>query len=477
MKRLQARKNLALGTVWLALAGCHDQGSAKITPDAAQPDAALVGDADSPLLADAAVDAAADAPADSLADAAADTSMDQPTLADTGLDTLPDLAVPRDTARPDTAVDSAIRDVGSDGLPTPIEAGTGSRVIQVAAGGRFTCALTAEGAVKCWGHNADMQLGDGTLTPRSKPAPVVGLPWAPTRIVAGWAFACGLRDGTLACWGRGTEGQMGDGTLLNRGRPAIVPGLSDIRAVGAGSAHHICAATKAGALKCWGFNAYGQLCDGTTDNRSTPIDMAGVSDVEQISIAMAVTCIATTTGTMRCWGGNFYGQLGDGTTTTRTQPVEPIGLGPVTAMATNNAQTCAILRSDGSVMCWGDNTHGELGDGTKEQRRTPVAVLNLKGAVGLVAGVYHTCALLGDGTVQCWGFDQDGELGDGVLTSRSTPAPVYGVANATQISAGDYHTCALIADGSVYCWGNGKEGQLGPGNPVIPWGAQRVEGI
>jgi alpha-tubulin suppressor-like RCC1 family protein len=94
-----------------------------------------------------------------------------------------------------------------------------------------------------------------------------------------------------------------------------------------------------------------------------------------------------------------------------------------------------------------------------------------------VAGVYHTCALMGDGTVQCWGFDQDGELGDGVLTSRSTPAPVYGVANATQISAGDYHTCALIADGSVYCWGDGKEGQLGSGKPVISWGALRVEGI
>jgi alpha-tubulin suppressor-like RCC1 family protein len=95
-----------------------------------------------------------------------------------------------------------------------------------------------------------------------------------------------------------------------------------------------------------------------------------------------------------------------------------------------------------------------VGDGTKEQRQTPVAVLNLKGAVAVAAGVYHTCALMGDGVVQCWGFNQDGELGDGTLVSRGTPAPVYGIANAIQISAGDYHTCALIADGSVYCWGS-----------------------
>jgi alpha-tubulin suppressor-like RCC1 family protein len=203
-----------------------------------------------------------------------------------------------------------------------------------------------------------------------------------------------------------------------------------------------------------------------------------MTDVALISCSVELTCIATAAGATRCLGGNAFGQLGDGTTTTRPQPIEPIGLGPVSALATGYGQTCAVLRAAGAVWCWGSNGHGEVGDGTVTQRRMPVSASGLAGAVSVAAGVYHSCALMSDGTVQCWGFNQDGELGDGTFgNNRTTPAPVLGISTAVAISAGDYHTCALLADGSVACWGGSGAGEAGRGPPIVPGGPILVEGL
>jgi alpha-tubulin suppressor-like RCC1 family protein len=442
--------------------------------------------------------AAADAPADGAAGdavAGADVGRDGGTAErDAGADdvrsdgaTAADAAADRASdAQPDLSADAgsdadAPADAATDAAPAA-DAQPGRRAVQIAAGGRFTCALMSDGATECWGLNNEGQLGDGTMATRTAPTPVLGLPWAPQRLVTGWAFACAQHDGDVSCWGRNTEGQLGDGTFVSRPTPAAVTGLGDTRLLGtSGDAHHICAVPASGALKCWGFNPFGQLGDGTTTNQPLPTEIAGMTDVAIISCSVELTCIATAAGATRCWGGNAFGQLGDGTKTTRPQPIEPMGLGPVAALATGYGATCAVLRQDGAVWCWGTNEHGEIGDGTVMERLTPVPASGLSGAVSVAAGVYHSCALMGDGTVQCWGFDQDGEVGDGVSgTIRETPGPVPGITTAVAISAGDYHTCALLADGSVACWGSYGSPQTGSGPPIVPalpYGPNLVEGL
>ena len=381
---------------------------------------------------------------------------------------------PADVAA-DVRADAASDSASPDANPTT-DAQVGHRAVQIAAGGRFTCALMSDGVAKCWGLNNEGQLGDGTLVSRTAPAPVLGLPWAPQRLAIGWAFGCALHDGAVFCWGRGTEGQLGDGTFVSRPTPAAVTGLGDTRLLAtSGDAHHICAVPSGGAMKCWGFNPFGQLGDGTTTNRALPTELPGMTDVALISCSVELTCIATAAGTARCWGGSAYGQLGDGTKTARPQPIEPIGLGPVSALATGYGQTCAVLRAGGAVWCWGSNGNGEVGDGSGMERLTPVSASGLAGAVSVAAGVYHSCALMNDGTVQCWGFNQDGELGNGtVLGIRTTPGPVLGISTAVAISAGDYHTCALLADGSVACWGAVEPGA---GTPIVPGGPILVQGL
>jgi alpha-tubulin suppressor-like RCC1 family protein len=161
------------------------------------------------------------------------------------------------------------------------------------------------------------------------------------------------------------------------------------------------------------------------------VAVSGIQGATAITAGSQHSCALLGGGTVKCWGDNTYGQLGDGTTDTMTStPVTVTGLSGTTAIAAGADHTCALL-TDGSVKCWGANHSGQLGDGTTTNWPSPMAASGISMATAITAGTAHTCALFGDGTVRCWGSNGSGQLGDGTWTDRSAPVTVTGLSGAT----------------------------------------------
>ena len=323
--------------------------------------------------------------------------------------------------------------------PTPTAvSGLATGVTAIAAGWLHTCALTTAGGVVCWGYNSSGQLGDGSTTSRLTPTPVNGLAAGVSSVAAGTEHTCALTTaGGVVCWGAGYHGELGDGTTTSRRTPTAVSGLqSGVAAITAGS-HHNCALTAGGGVLCWGSNHDGALGDGTMTDRSTPTAVSGLSSgITAVAAGYAHTCVVTAEGGAGCWGDAIDGLLGDGAPSNyQLRPTSVSGLlTGVAGVAASPTHTCALTAA-GGVLCWGHNYRGGLGDGTTATHVTPTGVLELGGdVVGVAAGTSYTCAVTSGGSVSCWGDDSSGQLGLGTRHQATSPVEVYGFAGA--IAAG-----------------------------------------
>lgn len=386
---------------------------------------------------------------------------------------------------------------------------------RLAAGRDHTCVVMAYGAVRCWGYGHGGRLGYGSgdnigdnETPRAVgDVPIAGQA-ALIQVVAGDAHTCALAaDGSVRCWGEGSLGRLGYGDENDVGglpgdQVAAVALGDAARQIAVGRAH-TCALLDTGAVRCWGDNAFGQLGRGDRINIGDDETPEQVGDVEiggavvQIAAGARHTCaLLDHTGAVRCWGANDHGQLGygdtqavgDGQIAGRERPADvgDIALEYPTARAVQIAagawHTCALLDT-GAVKCWGLGSDGRLGYGHVNnvgdtEMPGDVEASDLGGdAVQIAAGMEHTCALIDTGAtgeVRCWGRGSDGRLGhrgtdnigDDELPSAALPIDVGGWPGSApvEIRAGGHHTCVLLDTCSVRCWGDGALGRLGLGH-------------
>lgn len=302
---------------------------------------------------------------------------------------------------------------------------TTASAASLTAGGDFSCAVLAEGAVTCWG--AAGRLGTGGPGGSRTPVPVGALSGA---VAAGGAHACALRaDRLVYCWGAQDAGQLGPNSGADALSPVQAGTLGDVVALTAGD-RHTCALRRDGTVRCWGSAA-----------RTGGGDGDGITRVVALDAGATATCAVRSRGTVRCWGA--------------LAPPPP--LTDATAVAVGDGHACA-LRRGGTVVCWGADDHGQRGgsDGVGD-------VPGLGGVVAIAAGGDESCALRGDGTVACWGAGGRGQIGDSALADRAVPTTVPGVAGATEIAVGGAHACAAKADATAVCWGDNADGQVGSG--------------
>ena len=384
-----------------------------------------------------------------------------------------------------------------------LSAGSAIATNGISAGVDHSCALKENGAVYCWGDNAEGQLGNNNaVTDSDTPVQVVGVGGTGTLANITYIGQGGATNHSCAvntsdnvfCWGSNTDGQLGDQNEPTASdTPVQVVGVGGSGFLGSVSStsngnDFSCALTTGGAVYCWGDGE--NLGINSYDDSISPAQVLGVGGVGTLSGIIEIasganhTCALNISRNVYCWGRGNEGEMGNGGFVSQLAPVQVSAVGGggtldnIVNVTAGSDSVCAVNTS-GSTFCWGSNAAGQLGDGTVTNRNTPVQVLgvfkvgNLADVIEVSAGSLHTCAVNTSNNVYCWGDNTNGALGDNTTTPTTTPVQVLGVGGSgflegiTPLSGGGYHTCAINSSDAVYCWGDNESGQLGDNNAPI----------
>ena len=327
--------------------------------------------------------------------------------------------------------------------------------------------------VSCADESNPAQSSSGTGL---SPAPMV-LPM----VAAGSRTTAWLgKNGTVLSWGDNTSGEIGDGSTTERITPVRVHDLgakNKAQAITMGESH-VLLVTVDGRVLAWGHNKSGQVGDAETPNdRPRPREVPGLHDVRAVSAGASFSLTLSADGTVRAWGNNQSGQLGDGNAPidhASAAVVQGLGKGSSVVRLAAGLSFGLVLERSGAVLAWGNGTSGQLGIGSQGKVSAPTQVRGLgpgSGVVAIAAGGSFALALKADGTVVAWGNNASGQLGDGTAPrDHPTPVPVAGIRPGSgihAIAAGGSHAVAVRKDGSVLAWGNNSSGQLGDGTAPV----------
>lgn len=334
---------------------------------------------------------------------------------------------------------------------------------RIQAGDGYACALMSDRTVRCWGEGTSGQLGDGSMTTRSRPQVVPGLS-SVVSLSAGDATACAaLAAGGVRCWGANASGQVGDGTMTTRSRPTAVSGAAGATQVWGGYGT-TCASSWGSALKCWGVNSTGQVGDSSKAAHPAPWTVPGTTSTYTVAVSMGKysSCRVNSSLVAECWGMNNSEQIGIAPASgTVYGPTRIAGPSDLTQIASGWSTNCAL--AGGAVKCWGYNAQGELGTGsTATASATPTTPL--ASGVSSLSAYYATVCAVRSGQVYCWGGNLQGQDGQGDTTTYGTPHLVRGPAGVVGVAVGARSVYAWDAAGHVWAWGDNSYGQLGTGD-------------
>lgn len=348
----------------------------------------------------------------------------------------------------------------------------GHNFSKVVTSGMHSCGLSAGGDIYCWGRNNAGQIGDGTQDDRYGPTLVDAGVLQFKDVAAGSAFTCALTtDGKPYCWGQGCwlslfgTGSCSMNTPWSKS-PRLIDGSISFEQISASDEYHACALTAGGAAYCWGrdYNGVLGVGGGVGGGSKVPLPVSGGHVFQKISSAYSSSCGLTTDNDVYCWG---YGRNGNGSSYGyRPNPVKLISSDKFMDVAAGGGQIC-VLTLVGQAQCWGWNTEGQIGDGTTEERLTPVVVSGGLTFSKIYAAEGYTCGIAADSETYCWGARVAGKLG--IMSALSTytpqhvqtPLPLIQLGLSSQTNG--HATCGVSASGEAYCWGDSRSGQIGNG--------------
>lgn len=327
--------------------------------------------------------------------------------------------------------------------------------------------IKEDGSLWTWGSQMDGLLGDGrdTLTARAEPQKVLdGVVAVSSSVTHTLAVTAG---GDLYGWGNGFWGELGPakdkgtGYYISSTTPVKI--MEGVKAASAGYRYSMVIKTD-GSLWAFGENISGQLGTGGTDidQHGTPVKiMDGVASVSAANTPYPHTLAVKTDGTLWAWGMNMYGELGDGTTGSRCSPVKIMD--GVSAVATGEGMVSFAIKTDGTLWGWGANLYSVFGPNADGNQKKPCKVLD--GVTSVAVGEDHALAIKKDGSLWAWGSQRFGKLGDG-LDRNDSSNPEKVLSSVAAVAVGKRHTLVVKTDGTLWAFGGNEYGELGPGAAV-----------